>query len=208
MSQQDCFIHMQMAMKRRQQQLGCRFLYLQLLQKHQNPFLLTFFFYSEAWLSDIFPSHHQVTLHSLWNLSTKELATFLHKAIHLYPSRVITHLWPWHYKRTENHHSAKLPTISIIRPASFVRTPQSYASGLDGTIPLLLPSIVSFVNLCTLESDPTKALPKDSSLSSYSLHKLHLSPPQLLLPPRENFPYPTYYALCTFLDPLNANRLT
>ena len=54
---------------------------------------------------------------------------------------------------------------------------------------------VSFVNLCTLESDPTKALPKDSSLSYYSLHKLHLSSPQLLLPPRENFPYAAYYAL-------------
>ena len=51
------------------------------------------------------------------------------------------------------------------------------------------------MNLCTLESDPTKALPKDSSLSSYPLHILHLSPPQLLLPPRENFPYPAYYAL-------------
>ena len=54
---------------------------------------------------------------------------------------------------------------------------QSYASGLGGTIPLLLSSNVSSVKLYMLESDPTKALPKDSSLSSYSLHKLHLSPP-------------------------------
>ena len=160
-------------MKRRQQQLGCRFLYLQLLQKHQNPFPLNFFFYLDVWLPDIFPRHHQVNLHSLWNLSTKVLATFLHKAIQLYPFRVITHLFGHGIIRgrrittQQNFHA-----ISIIRPASFVRTPQSYASGLGGTITLLLPSNV-WCFLC--EFMYTRIWSHQSSPKRFF--------PQLLLPP-------------------------
>ena len=123
-----------------------------------------------------------MNLHSLWNLSTKVLPTFLHKAIQLYPFRVITHLFGHGIIR-----GRRITTQQNFQPSP--SSDQQVLSALHRAMPLawvgklhscyLLTFDVSFVNLCTLESDPTKALPKDSSLSSYSLHKLHFIIPTI-----------------------------